>query len=542
MNNWSLAKKIWTCVGVLIAAYVVNNGLSIRTSLVNRRTLNEITGTVVKRDQLVADIRDSQRRISLYLMEIIARKDEANKTKFTKLFDKSRDEIRKHLEAYRALATPSGRDLLTNYEKVLDQYLAIADPAAAKGREGLTDQAFALMASGDQFRDQMRDVIIELSKFTTNDLNAASAEADRSANASILMNILIATLSILASITLTILVMRQVTRSISEVIKNLTEGSTLVNEAAAQIAGSSETLSQSATEEAAALQQTAASVEEMNSMVAKNVENARATERTSNQSQNDVNVGKAIVKRMIAAMEEITASSRGLAETVKVIEQIDKKTKVINDIVNKTELLSFNASVEAARAGEHGKGFAVVAEEVGNLARSSGAAAEDIATLLEASLRKVNELVHSTSRSVEAGTQVTMECGKVFETIVGNVERVSGMASEISSASQEQSRGISEITKAMNQLDQMTQQNAATSEECAGAAEELSAQATTLRSAVEHLVAVVEGARGRAAYPASPAFVHAAPKTNVVPFKLKRKPMPGATRPPTFDSAGFSDV
>ncbi|MBC7465119.1 MAG: hypothetical protein H7256_03945 [Bdellovibrio sp.] len=50
------------------------------------------------------------------------------------------------------------------------------------------------------------------------------------------------------------------------------------------------------------------------------------------------------------------------------MEEIGNKTKVINDIVFQTKLLSFNASVEAARAGEHGKGFAVVAEEVGKLA------------------------------------------------------------------------------------------------------------------------------------------------------------------------------
>ena len=72
------------------------------------------------------------------------------------------------------------------------------------------------------------------------------------------------------------------------------------------------------------------------------------------------------------------------------ISEIGNKTKVINDIVFQTKLLSFNASVEAARAGEHGKGFSVVAEEVGNLAHMSGNSAKEITQLLESSINRVN--------------------------------------------------------------------------------------------------------------------------------------------------------
>jgi methyl-accepting chemotaxis protein len=77
-------------------------------------------------------------------------------------------------------------------------------------------------------------------------------------------------------------------------------------------------------------------------------------------------------------MNQINYSNEQMSEIVKVIQEIETKTKVINDIVFQTKLLSFNASVEAARAGEQGKGFAVVAEEVGNLAQMSGNAAKEI--------------------------------------------------------------------------------------------------------------------------------------------------------------------
>jgi methyl-accepting chemotaxis protein len=273
-------------------------------------------------------------------------------------------------------------------------------------------------------------------------------------------------------------------------------------------------------------------------------------------------------------MEQVNKSNESMAGIVKVIEEIGSKTKVINDIVFQTKLLSFNASVEAARAGEHGKGFAVVAEEVGNLAQMSGNAAKEISSLLEESVQKVNTIVHETKSSVEkliadgketveSGTQVARQCGEVLEEIVQNVSGVTSMAGEIATASQEQARGVGEITKAMGQLDQMTQQNAATSEECASAAEELSAQSEALKKAVQLLVMTVNGSDGRSdmqfahAEPARPTpVVKKAPtpkqaSPNVVHLKTPAKDAAPAPAPtfkkasgdvPSYNSAGFEEV
>jgi hypothetical protein len=82
-------------------------------------------------------------------------------------------------------------------------------------------------------------------------------------------------------------------------------------------------------------------------------------------------------------VDDVLEGNRKISEIVELVKEIGNKTKVINDIVFQTKLLSFNASVEAARAGEHGKGFAVVAEEVGNLASMSGQASKEISALLE---------------------------------------------------------------------------------------------------------------------------------------------------------------
>ena len=111
-------------------------------------------------------------------------------------------------------------------------------------------------------------------------------------------------------------------------------------------------------------------------------------------------------------MGQVETGNLKIAEIIKMIEEISQKTRVINDIVFQTKLLTFNASVEAAREGEHGKGFALIAEEIGNLAQMSGNAATEISALLETSVQKVDQIISesksSVGQSVQEGKQKVM--------------------------------------------------------------------------------------------------------------------------------------
>jgi methyl-accepting chemotaxis protein len=250
-------------------------------------------------------------------------------------------------------------------------------------------------------------------------------------------------------------------------------------------------------------------------MVAKTAENAKRSQDRSLENEQTAIRGKEIVEKMIISIAEISdgnehimrqieESNREISEIVKVIGEIGNKTKVINDIVFQTKLLSFNASVEAARAGEHGKGFAVVAEEVGNLAQMSGSAAKEISDMLDSSIGHVEKIVEKTQKRVEtlirdgkgridAGTTIARECGQVLDEIVRSVSEVRMMADEISTASSEQSQGISEINRAMNQLDEVTQSNAVGAQQASGHAQELSSYAEKVTSCVHELVREIEG-------------------------------------------------
>lgn len=359
---------------------------------------------------------------------------------------------------------------------------------------------------------------------------------------------------------------RSLSSQLSNLSGRLSEGAGEVAAASVQVAQASTELSSSATEQAAALQETVASLDEVSAMVNKNSDNAKRSQEISSVSQSAAEKGKATVDEMIESidsisrsndeiMKQIEDSNREMAEIVSVITEIGTKTKVINDIVFQTKLLSFNASVEAARAGEHGKGFAVVAEEVGKLAQMSGGAAKEISDMLEGSIRKVEGIASSTGErigkltaagkeKVESGTRTARRCGEVLGELVGHVANVAQMSAEIATACQEQAQGVQEINKAMGQLDQVTQQNASASQQASAAAERLTAQAARVRSVVQELNSTVQGEGGAhqgsqqgfqgGVQPESPrhraAETHAAPKktANVIPFDRPKKAVAAA--------------
>jgi methyl-accepting chemotaxis protein len=300
-----------------------------------------------------------------------------------------------------------------------------------------------------------------------------------------------------------------------EALKLLMGTNQKLNEASTEIASTSVELSQATTEQAASLQETASSLEEINAMIGKSAENAKITADSSEESHKKAEKGKVAVQEMLSSVKDISTSNEELLSyvlennkkmesIVQIIQEIANKTKVIDEIVFQTKLLSFNASVEAARAGDHGKGFAVVAQEVGNLAQMSGNSSKEISELLTDSLAKVHQIVAETKSKVDQLFQVGKEkvdsgianaqnCAGILEEIVSNVAKVNSLAKDISLMNQEQSVGVTEINKTMAQLDIVTHQNSQTSELTAASAEKLHNEADALRKIVDDLAYLVMG-------------------------------------------------
>ncbi|MBI5605359.1 MAG: methyl-accepting chemotaxis protein [Deltaproteobacteria bacterium] len=241
---------------------------------------------------------------------------------------------------------------------------------------------------------------------------------------------------------------------------------------AAQVSSISQSLAEGSSAQAAGLEQTSSSMEEMASMTRQNSENADLANtlvQNTDQVLNDANLA---MKKLTQSMQEIIAAGE---ETGKII-------KTIDEIAFQTKLLALNAAVEAARAGEAGYGFTVVADEVKNLAMRAAEAAQNTSHLIEGSVRKIKN-----------GSEIVGKTNEAFEKVSGSSKKVGELVSEIAAASQEQAQGIDQITKAVSEIDRVVQKNASTAEESASASEELSTQADQMKHFVHDLVKAIGG-------------------------------------------------
>jgi methyl-accepting chemotaxis protein len=253
-------------------------------------------------------------------------------------------------------------------------------------------------------------------------------------------------------------------RSLSATVSTVRDNASQVACASAQIAQGNLDLSNRTEQQASALQQTAASIEELGATVTHTADNARQANQLAGTAREVALRGGAAVGEMVATMKEIDVSSRRIGEII----------GTIDGIAFQTNILALNAAVEAARAGEQGRGFAVVAGEVRSLAQRSAQAAKEIRTLIGASVERS-----------ERGSAQADRAGTTMNDIVTAIDRVSALMADINTATAEQSSGVHQVDQAMAEIDRATQQNAALVEESAAAADSLRHQAEALQQSMQ---------------------------------------------------------
>lgn len=260
----------------------------------------------------------------------------------------------------------------------------------------------------------------------------------------------------------------------------LEHGLRTVTNATQQVAGSSRTLADTSSSNAATVEQVTVSIGHI-------AEHAREADETMLQTSAVSQRSAAAVRAMEQQMQGIGSTMEGLAGSLGGLEQrsgqIAGVAQVIREIADQTNLLALNAAIEAARAGEQGRGFAVVADEVRKLAERTGSATLEIRATIESIRNETQAAVDGMKQArnaVDAGMLKAQEVAGEIGSIEAQMDQAAGRVREIAEATQEQSSATTQLAQSIEQASSMVQATDAAIQDASSTIDELGRTAERL--------------------------------------------------------------
>ena len=290
--------------------------------------------------------------------------------------------------------------------------------------------------------------------------------------------------AVLLAILGAVLVGERISKRIREAVSGL--GASTV-----QIASTVDEHERTASQQAAAVNQTTATVEELGASSRLSAEQAQSTATVAQQTLQVATEGRNLATQTIESMEDMQSKVGTVAEQIARLSdqaaQIGSISRVVSDLASETNMLALNAAVEAARAGEHGKGFAVVASEVRKLAEQSKKSAERANQLVDEIQRATNAAV----MVAEDGNRTAAAAAAMSRRTVQAVEEISSAANGVSVSTQQlllnsrqQSVALNQVTEAMKSLTAGSVQIAAGTQQTQQGVRKINQIATDLKAMV----------------------------------------------------------
>jgi methyl-accepting chemotaxis protein len=279
-------------------------------------------------------------------------------------------------------------------------------------------------------------------------------------------------------------------------VREINEAALRLSSSANEVLAASTQHESSSTEQAAAIHETTATMEELKHASAQIAENAGAVARVAEETLNSARSGRGAIGEFIEAMQQIRADGIAVSESItkllRRVERIGTVVEVIDEIADRSDLLALNAALEGSRAGEAGKGFSIVAAEMRRLAENVLDSTKEIKNLIT-EIREATAAAASAADASRTATEQGERLGSVaasaVEGILAGVQETSDAARVINLATQQQRTATEQVVASMGEIEDVTRQTTQASKQATSAAAELTQLASRLSDLIKRFKA-----------------------------------------------------
>ena len=279
-------------------------------------------------------------------------------------------------------------------------------------------------------------------------------------------------------------------------VREINEAALRLSSSANEVLAASTQHESSSTEQAAAIHETTATMEELKHASAQIAENAGAVARVAEETLNSARSGRGAIGEFIEAMQQIRADGIAVSESItkllRRVERIGTVVEVIDEIADRSDLLALNAALEGSRAGEAGKGFSIVAAEMRRLAENVLDSTKEIKNLIT-EIREATAAAASAADASRTATETGERLGSVaasaVEGILAGVQETSDAARVINLATQQQRTATEQVVASMAEIEDVTRQTTQASKQATSAAAELTQLASRLSDLIKRFKA-----------------------------------------------------
>lgn len=279
-------------------------------------------------------------------------------------------------------------------------------------------------------------------------------------------------------------------------VREINEAALRLSSSANEVLAASTQHESSSTEQAAAIHETTATMEELKHASAQIAENAGAVARVAEETLNSARSGRGAIAEFTHAMQQIRADGMAVSESItkllRRVERIGSVVEVIDEIADRSDLLALNAALEGSRAGEAGRGFSIVAAEMRRLAENVLESTKEIKNLI-AEIREATAAAASAADASRTATDQGERLGSVaasaVEGILAGVQETSDAARVINLATQQQRTATEQVVASMGEVEDVTRQTTQASKQATSAAAELTQLASRLSELIRRFKA-----------------------------------------------------